>query len=513
MFFCALTQSPTASPALSLKSHNVFDHNALSKYVKAYGTDPISKEPMEMADVIAITPTLPPSTATASQIPQQTSIPTMLQSFQDAWDTLALELFRLREDLDKTRKELSLALYKQDAAVRVALKATKEKDELMKALAELGSGKPAAVAAGDENESTVNMNDFVATLQQTQQTLFAKHKSENKANKGKSAFAADVKLTLPESLESISDVPGSIHSLLVDDSRTRSLVTHTGGQIELLEQSGDKMAVSLHYDSTAGFPLWLESKPYVLATVPRKRKGRQTKKSKVAPRDLDLLLVSLGDDEKLSLDLAAVENEIIDVVAHPSLPVFAILMKNALVVCQKAADAIVTVYQDSLEATITAGAMHPDGLLLARGSSEGSLDIFDIASREVKLTMDPPADSGAILSIQFASNGYSVVVEYESKVGVYDLRKAQFQSILNKPNVNQEGEASNLFPRGISIDEFSTAILCGTNYSVYDKKAKLWLDFVDLSPTPRQMSCWFQNCHNGPLIIGGTPTGVDFGLL
>jgi len=58
------------------------------------------------------------------------NIPGILQMFQGEWDSLMLEVYHLRKNLEQTRRELSQALYQHDAACRVICRLMKEKDEL-----------------------------------------------------------------------------------------------------------------------------------------------------------------------------------------------------------------------------------------------------------------------------------------------------------------------------------------------------------------------------------------------
>lgn len=75
--------------------------------------------------------------------PQMTSIPAMLSLFQNEWDALALQTYTLQQNLKQTRQELSVALYQNDAAVRVIAQLTKERDEARASLAKI------SVARGD----------------------------------------------------------------------------------------------------------------------------------------------------------------------------------------------------------------------------------------------------------------------------------------------------------------------------------------------------------------------------
>jgi hypothetical protein len=96
----------------------------------------VNGEELEVTDLID----LKSSRIVTPRPPTLTSIPSLLSTFQNEWDALALETFTIRQQLQQTRQELATALYQHDAAIRVIARLTKERDEARDALSKVTIG-------------------------------------------------------------------------------------------------------------------------------------------------------------------------------------------------------------------------------------------------------------------------------------------------------------------------------------------------------------------------------------
>lgn len=73
--------------------------------------------------------TAPSTPAAPPRPPTLTSVPSLLHVLQGEWDSTMLECLQLRREGAELRQELSHALYKEDAAMRVLARMTRERDE------------------------------------------------------------------------------------------------------------------------------------------------------------------------------------------------------------------------------------------------------------------------------------------------------------------------------------------------------------------------------------------------
>lgn len=112
---------------------NVFEKRLIEHYIQENSTDPVTNEELTIDDLVE----LKSSRTVAPRPPTLTSIPSLLSTFQNEWDAIVLESFKLRQSLAQTRQELSTALYENDAAARVIARVSRERDQAREALSKI----------------------------------------------------------------------------------------------------------------------------------------------------------------------------------------------------------------------------------------------------------------------------------------------------------------------------------------------------------------------------------------
>ena len=112
----------------------------IEAYISENHKDPVTGEDLETSDLLD----LKSARIVTPRPPTLTSIPSLLTTFQNEWDALALETFTIRQQLSQTRQELATALYQHDAAVRVIARLTQERDAARDALSKVTIGTGSA---------------------------------------------------------------------------------------------------------------------------------------------------------------------------------------------------------------------------------------------------------------------------------------------------------------------------------------------------------------------------------
>ena len=137
--YCSLSGEIATNPVVSIKSGHVFEQSLLEKYLNENdGKCPLTGKELCDTDLLKIVigsgdennqDTNENNVSATPRPVTGNSVPALLQTFQNEWDSTMLECHSLKKHLDTTRQELAQLYYQHDAAVRVIAKLLAEKGE------------------------------------------------------------------------------------------------------------------------------------------------------------------------------------------------------------------------------------------------------------------------------------------------------------------------------------------------------------------------------------------------
>ena len=159
------TQDPIV---VTPSGHVCLQRLLLSKLAENGNIDPFdvtAQRPLREEQLILLAPQQQHNTSTPLLIPPRpnhaTSYSNLLQLLHSEYDAVVLELFDTRMALQSTRKELSHALYQNDAAIRVIARLAKERDE---ARQEMMMNTNRGNASHDANATTTTTTTTTTTI-------------------------------------------------------------------------------------------------------------------------------------------------------------------------------------------------------------------------------------------------------------------------------------------------------------------------------------------------------------
>jgi pre-mRNA-processing factor 19 len=387
---------------VSTKSGSIFELELIKQYIGEHGLDPISNEPLTVDDLVAVK-----TTQTVMPPRQLNSIPQLLSSLQDEYDSIALEMFSLRKTLEDTRKELSTALYHHDAAVRVASRLLTERDEARKALEELtvsiaGDGVEVKSNNVQAVESSIPQ-DITDAIIQANQDLFALHKSQkNKIN-------VDLAHVFESSAEIYNTKPYD-SAISSSTSKQHIIITGKTGKTSDFDIAANKLikvdSIGQSKDITA--VLSLGNDQYIIGT----QKG-EVKLNKQA--------ISTNH-----------ESSIVSILQHPSLSNLVITVDESGLFSLINIEHNSVIFNNRVTTDVIKADIHLDGALVAIGNAQGEIVIVDLKSGEVASNLKSNKNS-SVIDLKFGSNGYWLFASYVGKtLEVWDLRKnTSFQLATN----------------------------------------------------------------------------------
>eukprot|EP00428_Durinskia_dybowskii_P011482 CAMPEP_0170218018 /NCGR_PEP_ID=MMETSP0116_2-20130129/8678_1 /TAXON_ID=400756 /ORGANISM="Durinskia baltica, Strain CSIRO CS-38" /LENGTH=484 /DNA_ID=CAMNT_0010468659 /DNA_START=81 /DNA_END=1532 /DNA_ORIENTATION=+ len=358
--------------------------------------------------------------------PQATSLPNLLSLIQNEYDALVLELFETRKALEDTRRELSQALYQNDAAVRVVARLAMEKDAIQHELERWNASVGAASKeTNDEPESkrrkvvvdTPLSNDLpekdLAEMVDTWKRLHSQRKPMLKAASAnappRETVASYTKTTTKNWHKS------TCRNVLCMASHGDLLATAADDKQVVVYSSEDEIVKFTI--STKGIPSCVDI--YESLVVVGDNKGH-------------VVVCSSNDGSTLG-EITLNDTQMVNCKVHPTTKHICIVRSDGQVlVCALGEGklSIVTEFKGDQPVEYTCGAVHPDGLLYAAGTSTGEIHMWDFKNRNLASTMKDGDDS--VTTISFSDNGYHLATGHASaKVRFWDLRKQEIIATMN----------------------------------------------------------------------------------
>ncbi|OQV25289.1 Pre-mRNA-processing factor 19 [Hypsibius exemplaris] len=461
---CGLSGEVPEDPVVSSISGGVYERRLIEKYVDEYGTDPNNGEALAKEQLIAIKA---PKFVKPKLAPLA-GVPGLLKTLQDEWDSVMLYNHTLKQQLQSTRQELSHALYQHDAACRVIARLQKELAAAREALATLKPQIVMSNGGGDHRESMAEDGDIgqpmgipepvLKKIVTRNEQLTAERKQRGKA--------------VPEGLATVDQIKGYhvTHSI-------PSLHKTTPGGITCIDiQTGDyKQVVTGGND---GMVVVHQRDP---ENVVASCKGHTGKINRVAFVPTKNVVLSASDDKTFRawnvedgkcLHTFGIHRGAVKAVSvHPAWDyVLSASLDSTWAFSDIATGRTYRLESDPDNLGITAAQFHPDGMILAAGTSRGIIRIWEIRQAESAANFTDHLDE--VVGMSFSENGYHLVsASKDNTVQVWDLRKLKTIKTITMPD--------NYKINDVVVDQSATYMaVAGTDLKVY--RCKEWSEVVTL---------------------------------
>jgi len=412
---CALSGTTPEEPVVSAKSGHVYEKRLIEKYLENNaGRDPVTQEPLSASDLIEIkvSKTVKPRPTTA------TSIPGLLTLFQNEWDSLMLETFSLKQQLESVRQELSQALYQHDAACRVIARLVKERDEARNALGNVAA-RP-ATAGTDAMEVETPAGQLSEEVKARMNAKSAELSKERKKRQAAATLITEEDLKEFEVISSNpihkASAPGilcvAIHpkqELIATGGVDKNVVVYDRIHSKILHtlSSHSKRVNEVHFHPT---------KEIILSCSADKTAVAWTK---------------TGNDYTATDIVKSHSDEITSITLHATGDFWVTASLDKTWAFHDLATGA-ALAQVSTDAGLTAARFHPDGLILGTGTEASAVKIWD--AKTLKNVASFEGHKGKLVDLSFSENGYYLATTAEDNViKLWDLRKLSNFYSLNLP--------------------------------------------------------------------------------
>lgn len=442
-----MTSNNADDVVVTPSGHLCLKRLVLAKLLENGGIDPFSDagRPLSEDDLVSLQasknrPNMPPPPASVS------SFSGTLQQLAKEYDSVVLELFDTRKSLQESRRELSQALYQNDAAIRVVARLSQERDtarheaQRFQAIAEAGGSTtaPASKSAPSINGS-----------------------AEEPPSKKKPRLDESADLPLTDS------IPGSdLDTMLGTWEQLHQVRRSKAKSTYVLPESwSSASSQSWHKSTCRGVTAMAQCEKYIASAGKDKHiivydlEGQvvvATLSPKCLVHSLDIMPKDGGEEGTLLVMAAAGQelrvydsstqdvlgscdlgDDIVGVNAYPTGKHCSVVTKGGkMAIFRVGASGVQHISTFTAEdgVTYSNGALHPDGLVYAAGTSKGEVMLWDLKNKCPAGTMQHSAaeTEDAVVCLTFSSNGYNVASAHASgAVKVWDMRKSKFVAEVN----------------------------------------------------------------------------------
>jgi len=468
---CSISGETCEHPVVSIKTGHVFEKRLAVKHIKTTGKCPVTDQELTLSDLVdlqMLNKAVKPRPATA------TSIPALLQLFQNEWDALMLETYKLKQHVETVRQELSHALYQHDAACRVIARLTQERDRALNELADTrknmatalfasstqdtGMEENLAAQAGITDEMIKRINDLSDQLSKNRKKRFRKGRTQPLQSK--------------EALQSYTQVESfSLHSpsdpgiLCMSINPADENIICTGGQ--------DSNIIMFQRETKKQISTLKGHKKKVLALKHHPTSSIVLSSS----ADKTVKIWTQQDDDKkwvtgrtINTHKAAVTGLSI----HPLQDYFLSSSEDGTWCFHDMQGRTFSQIEAPKNLPLTCIEWHPDGVIIATGGQDDRVRIWDVKSRTKENVATFEGHKGGICEISFSENGYYLSTsDNNGVVKLWDLRKLK-----NFKDLSVGKKAV----RGLQFDLSGHYLACGGGQGIVKiYETKKWEEVVSFN--------------------------------
>jgi len=406
---CSLSGQVAQEPVVT-KNGDIFEKRLILKHIETNGTCPITNEPLSPEDLISVRVTNP--NAVKPRQLSSTSIPGLLQTFQNEWDALMLETFNLKKQLNTTRQQLSHSLYQNDAACRVIARLIKEKEAAKRELEQLRTAVSKGGALGKmEVENALPGLDTEARNKlaiKSQELSAMRKQKEVGPHVASIEEVKEFKLILSLTPHKASS-PGV---LSVDIHPVNQDLVITGGvdktAIVLNRKTGRKEVTLIGHTKKVNAVKFHPTKDVLMTGS--------------ADNTVKIWTKFANEGFKVGHNITLHTQEIVGLSLHATNDYLVSASKDKTWAFHniETGKSLLQVTEPD-ESPLTCVMLHPDGLILATGTEDQVIRVWDLKSQKNVATFR--GHKAAITDLKFSENGYYLTTAAQDNLlKLWDLR-------------------------------------------------------------------------------------------